>query len=411
MSIDRNKLGRFDQSFVVRMITDFFLILVLVVVIELAVRFGMVMYDFHTAQKESTQQAAKGLATDVRQIMMNRGGPVAARTVYPIIEENYDRMGLQIAVVPTEVTRQSISEQFGFTPEGIPARWREGTHHETTLPVKADSFCLQCHMEAQVGDVLGEVVVRNYLSTQLAEWWAEVRLTGLMSMMKILLHTTVLFFLLRIRMAPLLTLRGVVSELAKGGSDLSRRAPVKSADEFGELAADLNHFLDRIADIVADLTAVLDRVSELNQRLEGIQRQMDDSARAMEDRIAAARRDAAEEEEPNPLLSPQWREAVQALRDVLETMARERDDAEALARRFDDVLARLEAAAEHGDRVHGTRARALESLEALAGDFRAFHRAVGEMGALEDKMKTIADSGRTLVARLNRGSEDGRGSE
>lgn len=394
------KLGRFDQSFVVRMITDFFLVLVLVVLVELGVRFGLVLYDFHTAEKQDTQDAAQGLAADVRRIMMNRGGPVAARTVYPIIKENYDRMGLQIAVTPMEVTTQSIAEQFGFRPEGIPANWPDGTHHAVSVPIKADEFCLQCHIEASVGDTLGQVTVRNYLSTHLAQWWQEVRLTGLMSLLKILLHTTVLFFLLRLRMQPLLTLRAVVSELAKGGSDLSRRAPVNSTDEFGELAADLNHFLDRISDIIDDLTDVLDRVSELNHRLETIQRRLDAPASAMEDRLGAMHAEAAEEASGDPLLSTEWREAVEALRGVLSAFARDRAEAETLSRHFEDVLSRLEHAAKHQKRLQETRQRRREALDELAADLRAFHRAAGEMRALEDKMETIAASGRTLVGRL-----------
>jgi len=60
MAVQLLKLGRFDQSFVVRMITDFFLVLVLVVIAELGVRFGLVLYDFHTAEKQDTQDAAQG---------------------------------------------------------------------------------------------------------------------------------------------------------------------------------------------------------------------------------------------------------------------------------------------------------------------------------------------------------------
>jgi len=405
MAVQLLKLGRFDQSFVVRMITDFFLVLVLVVIAELGVRFGLVLYDFHTAEKQDTQEAAQGLATDVRRIMMNRGGPVAARTVYPIIEENYDRMGLQIAVTPTEVTMQSIAEQFGFRPEGIPAKWPTGTHHAVSVPVKADEFCLQCHIEASVGDTLGQVTVRNYLSTHLAQWWREVRLTGLMSLLKILLHTFVLFFLLRLRMQPLLTLRAVVSELAKGGSKLSQRAPVNSTDEFGELAADLNHFLDRIADIIDDLTVVLDRVSDLNQRLEAIQQRLDDTAKHMEDRVGALHAETAEDVAADPLLTAEWRDSVEALRGVLSAFARDHDKAGSLEQRFDDVLERLEQAADRGERLRAIQDRRRSALDGLAADFQSFHRTAGEMRALEDKMETIAESGRTLVARLRSSGE------
>ncbi|MCH8863701.1 MAG: HAMP domain-containing protein [Proteobacteria bacterium] len=42
---------------------------------------------------------------------------------------------------------------------------------------------------------------------------------------------------------------------------MSFRAPVKSADEFGELASDLNRFLDRLNQILEDLGDVLARAT------------------------------------------------------------------------------------------------------------------------------------------------------
>ncbi len=46
------KLGRFDQSFIVKMITDFFILLLVVGVLELGVRFFLVLYDFTALRLE-----------------------------------------------------------------------------------------------------------------------------------------------------------------------------------------------------------------------------------------------------------------------------------------------------------------------------------------------------------------------
>lgn len=411
MSIDPSKLGRFDQSFIVRMIKDFFLVLLLVVVAELGLRLALVIYDFYTAEREDTVIAAEGLAADVREIMMNRGGPVAARTVYPILEQNHARMGLEIAILPSAVTAESIKARFGFKPQGIPPDWSKGRHHAVSVAITADQACLQCHTEASLGDRLGHVTVRNYLSTHLDEWWAEVRLTGLMSMLKILLHTTVLFFLLRLRMAPLLTLRAVVSDFAKGGSDLSRRAPVNSNDEFGELASDLNRFLDRINDIVDDLTDVLERVSDLNRRLEAIQSRLDQSASAMEERIATTRSALDEAVPDEPLLGEEWRESVASLRGILERLARDHPVAGELSENFDRIVNRLEEAAARSRRLRQAQTGTSDSLESLDREFRDFHRTVGEIRALEEMMDAIAASGQSLVARLRHSDSQNRGGE
>ena len=77
------------------------------------------------------------------------------------------------------------------------------------------------------------------------------------------------------RMAPLLSLRNTVSRLARGLIDLSPRAKVNGADEFGELAQDLNYFLDRINLVVTDLDQILNKVVDASGRLSGLNRDLE----------------------------------------------------------------------------------------------------------------------------------------
>ena len=90
-------IGRFEQSFVFHMIRDFFLILIAVAGVELASATRLV-YDFRSAEPARVDRAATQLANDVKSIMLNSGGPTAAQTVYPILDRNYDDLGLSIAV-------------------------------------------------------------------------------------------------------------------------------------------------------------------------------------------------------------------------------------------------------------------------------------------------------------------------
>jgi hypothetical protein len=53
---------------------------------------------------DQVQAAADELAENVRSIMRNEGGPVAARTVYPILEQNWSDLGYCIAITPSPVT-------------------------------------------------------------------------------------------------------------------------------------------------------------------------------------------------------------------------------------------------------------------------------------------------------------------
>ncbi len=399
------KHGRFDHSFVVRMILDFFLLLLLVSIAELGLRFVIVVYDFYSVEEQATEAAAEQLASDVRRIMLNTGGPVAARTVYPLLRRGHAERGLSIAIEPSDVTVRSIEATFGFTPQGVPADFPDGTYLSAAVPIEAEKFCTSCHTEAVPGDILGTVTVRNYLATHIDHWWGEVRLTGLMGLVKIMLHTTILFFLLRIRMEPLLSLRAVVAGLARGGSDLSLRAPVKSSDEFGELAANLNHFLDRVDQIVVDLRAVLDKVATLNQRIEAIQEHMRRSLTGLQGHLRDVRAHARKAVRGEPLLSPEWRQTVSALRAAMKRIVADHPQGAEVGAALDAVVTHLDATGERIRDMPSSHMAVEEGLDTLAGEFHDFERLVGEMAVLEEKMNHIAESGRTLVDRLHAETE------
>ncbi len=261
--------GRFDRSFVVRMIRDFFLSLLLLTFVEIGFRALTMLYDFQTDGRRATQVAAQNLAADVKSIMLNRGGPTAARTVYPILRRNHQDIGLAIAIEPTQVTVDSIRSLFNFSARGLAPEWESGRHHEVRVALAAEPFCLQCHFEAEIGDALGHVTVRNYLFAYVQQWWEEARMISLTGMVDIIWHTIILYILLKVRMAPLLALRAVVGRLAKGEGVAVHRTPVRSDDEFGELAADLNHFLERVNRLGADIDGAFLRFAAVAERLEG----------------------------------------------------------------------------------------------------------------------------------------------
>ena len=225
--------GRFEQSFVFHMIRDFFVLLIVVTAAEMGIRYSVVIYEFEHHDRLTVDHAAKQIAADVKSIMLNSGGPIAARTVYPILKRNFDDLGLSIAVVPSAVTVTSMQARFNMDAHGIAPQWPQGRHNESKVVLTAEQFCLNCHAHAKIGDVLGEITVRGYLSSRLSAWWAELRLTSMIWALNIITHTIVLLLLLRIRMEPLLSLRATVARLAKGVINLSHRAKLNSHDEFG----------------------------------------------------------------------------------------------------------------------------------------------------------------------------------
>jgi len=402
-----SEFGRFDQSFIFHMIRDFFALLVLVAAAELGIRYAVLLYEFRTSEPARVDRSAQALAEDVKSIMLNSGGPLAAQTVYPILNRNYDDLGLAIAVLPSEVTVESMKATFKRQAKGLAPNWPAGEHMAATASLKAEQFCLNCHVKAQVGDVLGTVTVRSYLSRKEALWWQEVRLTAGALSLKIVAHTLLLLLLLRVRMEPLMSLRATMASLSKGVMNLSPRARVKSEDEFAELAVDLNHFLDRIATLVHDLDKILGEVVTVGTRLgtvtRGLEQQFDGlrqatlgaaselARRSLEAQVAAARESGAFE----ALLATMDRLAAQAP-PATDTPAAWRANFAELKQRFEAVHAALQ-----------TLAPPVAAAQAQADGYQAFAQSLREMAVLEATMQSVAESGRRVLQQLERGREGG----
>jgi len=397
--------SRFEQSFVFHMIRDFFLLLVLVAVVELAIRYASLRFDFSSKEPARVQRAAQQLASDVKSIMLNSGGPLAAQTVYPILNRNYDDLGLSIAVLPSEVTIESMKRSFNMDVKGLVPNWPQGLHQAFSVPLQAELFCLNCHVSAKVGDTLGTVTVRSYLGRKEDLWWQEVRLTAGALSLKILMHTIVLFFLLKVRMAPLLALRSTVAGLAKGVMDLSPRAAVFSQDEFGELAEDLNHFLDRIAGVVQDLDHILSEVVSVGTRLGTLNRDLETQVEGMREASTRQLSDGARDGLDAQLVAARESGAFEAVQhNLVQTVAALADQAPVPAQAADQL--RLQLA-----RLQSSFAAVAEALAALrppgvgtgssSADYQAFASSLREMALLEGTMQTVAQSGQQVLQRLS----------
>jgi methyl-accepting chemotaxis protein len=403
MSNAANSGGGFEQSFMFHMIRDFFLLLVAVAALELGIRYAVLRLNFAQQEPARVDSAAQKLANDVKAIMLNSGGPMAAATVYPILDRNYSDLGLSIAVLPSAVTVESMQQRFGLEAIGLQPRWTDSEHQQASVSLTAEQFCLGCHLKAKVGDVLGTVHVRSYLASKEAAWWQEVRLTAGALSLKILLHTLLLFGLLKVRMAPLLTLRATVAGLAKGVMDLSPRAAVNTADEFGELAQDLNHFLDRIGVVVQDLDRILAEVVRVGARLGALNRGLEQQVDGLRSTALQRLGDDARRSLDLQLLAAREGGAFDALAQTLETLAH---------------TGALPAPA--GAEVQAQLGRLRQSFAAVAGaltdvappvvvaqaqsaEYQALAQSLREMALLEGSMQQVAEAGQRVVQRLTQG--------
>jgi len=397
--LDQNNhsIGRFDKSFLVLMIKDFFFVLLLVTALEFSLKAGMVYYNYHFDGVEEAKVVAEDLADNVESIMRNEGGPVAARTLYPILNENWTELGYTIAIEPTEVTVKSIEVGFGYTAKGIPAdNWPEGRFKEYRTDIVAEQFCLGCHTQATIGQVLGTVTVRNYLSRDFALWLNDVRLTAILAAGKILLHSMLLFLILRARMEPLLELRSVVSNLARAYGRLDHRAQIKSSDEFGVLAQDLNLFLDRITNIVAELDIVLKKVVLANDDIIDVQGNLRTTVDSVVSGIRQLERNSMLSAKQEPRLSNEWFDAVRGSIESLDTALLKLEDtssASELLGTLRQVVSNAEAQTKSSEVIYTKLADIGDQSETLKDSTL-------EMIRLEERLKAIIESCSTLVQRL-----------
>ena len=211
-----------------------------------------------------------------------------------------------------------------------------------------------------------------------------------------MLHSLLLFLILRARMEPLLELRSVVSNLARAYGRLDYRAEIRTSDEFGVLARDLNLFLDRITNIVSELDLVLNKVVLANDDIIAVQGNLRKTVDDVVSGIRQLERDAMLSAKQEPRLSNEWFDAV-------------RGSVESL----DEALSRIDHASSASDLL-GTLRHVVTNAEAQTESSEAIFTRLADIGdqsetlkdstlemiRLEERLKSIIESCSTLVGRL-----------
>ena len=395
--------GFFERSFMFRMIRDFFLLLVIVAILELGLRYAAILYEFKNNEPSRVQDIADTLSNDIRSIMLNAGGPTAARTIYPIIDKNYNDLGFLVAVEPSQITVDSIMISQNMEAFGLQQLWPSGHHTEAKVDISAEQYCLGCHIKAKVGDILGTVTVRSYFDRKLDVWLEEVRVAAGVLSMNILIHTLVLFLLLKIRMQPLLDLRSTVSNLARGLVDISPRTNTNSEDEFGELATDLNHFLDRITLVVRDLDNILGEVLSVGDRLNVLTKQLNSQCLEMRGVLFPVDREGENGTKKLELIAAREAGAVGSIKGTALALTNKNGSkAKNLNEEFSLLLSQLENAFTE---LHSGVREMAESEKKRGKNldrYDLFLNALKEMALLEATMQRVAKNGRETLRRIVR---------
>lgn len=136
--------------------------------------------------------------------------------------------------------------------KGLNEESTEGDHTLRLLrPLIATPECLSCHSNSKEGDVLG-VMNLSYSLEELDNDVASMS-QSVVTMMLISALITILMVLIALKNIvsnPLQALLDRVSDLASGDRDLTARVGIKSEDEIGQVAKNINIFIDKIHEMM-----------------------------------------------------------------------------------------------------------------------------------------------------------------
>ena len=203
----------------------------------------------------------------------------------------------------------------------------------------------------------------------------------------------------------MLALRSTVAGLAKGVMDLSPRAGVKSDDEFGELAQDLNHFLDRITLIVQDLDRILSEVVSVGTRLGALNRHLERQLDGLRDASVRNIGLSAQRGLDTQLVAARESGAFGVLAQTLQALARSGQVDAAASDSLRAQVARLQSSFDTVSDALRDMAPPMAVAEAQSAEYQAFAQSLREMAVLEATMQKVAESGQQVLHRLSQGRQ------
>ncbi|WP_447968324.1 methyl-accepting chemotaxis protein [Nitrospira sp. M1] len=174
------------------------------------------------------------------------------------------------------------------------------TYRRASADRASEPACVTCHIDKQVGDVIGLLSVSIPMAHAKEEMMASVTRTGGALFAMLLICLAVFYvFLQKFVLRPLHSLTLLSKDIAQGQGDLTKRVPVVSHDEIGELGRYFNLCIEKIQRsmgmvseatrrIVVSATELSTTSNELSQSSEGQNSRMVQSTSAVEEMTMTA---------------------------------------------------------------------------------------------------------------------------
>ncbi|GJL50907.1 methyl-accepting chemotaxis protein [Candidatus Nitrospira salsa] len=174
------------------------------------------------------------------------------------------------------------------------------TYRRASADRASESACVNCHIDKQVGDVIGVLSVSMPMSQAYDDMKAAmIRTGGLLATILVICVAFVYVSIQKLVLTPLRSLTAISKDIAQGQGDLTKRVPIVSHDEIGELGRYFNLFIEKIqrsmgmvaeatSRIVSSATDLSATSEELSQSSEGQNSRMVQSTSAVEEMTMTA---------------------------------------------------------------------------------------------------------------------------
>jgi len=174
------------------------------------------------------------------------------------------------------------------------------TYRRASADRASEPACVNCHIDKQVGDVIGVLSVSIPMGQAYDDMKASmIRTGGLLAAILVVCLALVYGLVQKLVLTPLRSLTIISKDIAQGQGDLTKRVPVLSHDEIGELGRYFNLFIEKIqrsmgmvaeatSRIVSSATELSTTSEELSHSSQGQNSRMVQSTSAVEEMTMTA---------------------------------------------------------------------------------------------------------------------------
>lgn len=243
-------------------------IIVMIVVFLLGL-LGMVYYNLQSgfasiAQSSSTRELHQlnAMLTEGLKVAMNTGDPVIISGFIEGAKKVNGISNLEIFTAQAVIDFMGLQKSFTTNPEILSVfeskqelmriyKNESDTGFLMAKPIVAEEACVLCHANSQVGDLLGVAEIQISINELIHDSnVVQTKIILLMAGSGIVALFVLLLLFNRLVFYPISNLAEVAFDISQGDGDLTKRLPVKNADEIAKASTYINAFIAKISNTI-----------------------------------------------------------------------------------------------------------------------------------------------------------------